>query len=155
MKRGTSDDECSEFYGGPSASSETEVKQLSNFLMDPKRNIKMFVTLNSYGNKISFPSEGVSTRIVDEVRDIARAGIKSLKSSNITSHSRFSISEKKKTSGAIDHFALHKARIKHSYSIEVRDDPEYGFFVPATSIEQNAKEIFEVVIGMVKSIAEN
>lgn len=155
MKRGTSDDECSEFYGGPSASSETEVEQLSNFLIDPKRNLKMFITLNSYGNKISFPSEGVKPRIVDEIRDIARAGIKSLTSSNITNHSRFSINEKRKTAGAIDQFAVHKARIKYSYSIEARDDPSHSFFVPATSIEQNAREIFEVIIGMAQNIVEN
>lgn len=152
MKRGTSDDECSEFYGGPSASSEPEVEHLSNFLMDSRRNLKMFITLSGYGNKISFPSEGVKPRIVDDIRDIARAGIKSLKSSNITNHSRFSINEKRKTAGTIDQFAVHKARIKYSYSIETRDDPKNSFFVPATSIEQNAREIFEVVLGMAKNI---
>lgn len=150
MQKGTSADECSDFYGGPYALSEPETKLFSNFLMDPRRNIEMFISLAGYGQKIAFPSEGVSPEKFEFVYDVARAGVKSAKASK--SHgTRFTIDARRKKPGSIEQFAMHKANIKYSYTIEARDDATHGFFVPATSIEENAREIFDMISGMARS----
>ena len=153
MKRGTSDDECSDFYGGPHSFSEPEVRVVADFMMDPKRNIDMFIALSGYGQKISFPSEGVTPRKLDEVRSIAYAGAKSFAASKLNLI-KYMIESKKKKSGSVDYFATKRANIKHSYTIEAKDDLTHGFFVPAISIEENAKDFFEIILGMIKHVIE-
>lgn len=153
MKRGTSSNECSEFYGGPYASSEPEVKLLTNFLTDSRRSFDMLISLNGYGQKVSYSSEGFSPRELDDARDIARAGVKNLKMAYINS-TRYTIDFRGKKSGSIDQFGSHKANIKHSYAIEAKDDETHGFFVPATSIRENALELFTIVSGMVQNIID-
>lgn len=153
MKRGTSSNECSEFYGGPYASSEPEVKLLANFLTDSRRSFDMLISLNGYGQKVSYSSDSFSPRELDDARDIARAGVKNLKMTYINS-TRYTIDFRGKKSGSIDQFVSHKANIKHSYAIEARDDETHGFFVPATSIQENARELFTIVSGMVQNIID-
>lgn len=149
MKKGTSDDECSDFFGGHHASSEPEVKLLSNFIMDSTRNIEMFISLNGYGQKISFSLKGAAP----DVREVAYAGIRSLRTTKLKDQ-RFSIEARKRRAGSVDQFSMHKANIRYSYNLEARDDDTYGFFVPATSIKENARELFEIIGGMVKSLME-
>lgn len=151
MKRGTSEDKCSEFYGGPHAFSEPEVKLVADFLMEKKRNIEMFIALNGYGQKISYPSEGLSSRKLGEIRSAARAGAKSLAASKLNL-AKYMIEATRKKSGSVDHFAMRRANIKLSYTIEAKDDQTYGFFVPAISIEENAKDFYEIIKGMVKNV---
>lgn len=151
MKRGTSSNECSEFYGGPYAFSEPEVKLLANFLTKTGPNIDMLISLNGYGQKISYSPEGFSPRELDDARDVARAGIKNLKLSYINS-TKYTLDFRGKKSGSIDQFVSHKANIRHSYTIEARDDEVNSFFVPATSIQKNAEEFFAIVSGMVKNL---
>lgn len=152
MKKGASTDECSDFYSGPYASSEPEAKFLSNFLMNPKRNIDMFISLSGYGQKISFPFQEMSPENLDFIYDVARAGLRNLKSPRMNS-ANFTIDARRKKSGSIDLFAMRKANIRYSYTLEVRDDPRYGFFMPATTIEENAQEIFDIITGMIVSFA--
>lgn len=155
MKKATSSDECSDFYGGPYAQSEPEVKLFSNFLTKNDRNVKMFISLNGYGQKIAFSPDGLSPERVDFIRDIALAGTKTLKSFRTGENTKnYTIETRKKKSGTSDQFAMHKANIRYSYSLETRDDENNGFFVPATSIEENAKEILKVISGMVRTLIE-
>jgi Zinc carboxypeptidase len=146
-KKGASSDECSDFYGGPYALSEPETKLLSRFLMNSKRNIRMFISLSGYGRKLSFSSDLMSQELIDDLRDIARSGTRVLKSS------KFTIDSKPKRSGSIDQFAMHNANINFSYNLETRDDV-HGFFVPASSIDKNAKEMSEIIFGMAKRLRE-
>lgn len=152
-KKGTSSDECSEFYAGPYALSEPEVKLLSNFLMDSEHDIKMVVSIGGYGAKLSFPSDNMSREKVDEARNVAFAALRSVQSpkSNVI---KYRIDSVKKKSGSIDAFAVNKANVRYSYTLEARDDPIYGFFVPAFMIEENANEIFDIVIGLAKNSIE-
>lgn len=151
MKKATSSEECSDFYGGPHAFSEPETKLVSNFLKNSKRKIDMLIALNGYGQKISFPSGGMSQEPVDNLYDLARAGLKNVQSqkSNIA---KYTIDSRRKLAGTMEQFAMHKLNIKYSYTIESRDDETHGFFVPATSIEENAKEIFQIIFGMVQDL---
>jgi hypothetical protein len=148
MKRGGSSDECSEYFAGPYAFSEPESKLVGEFISSPKRNLQLFVSLSGYGRKISFDSNGMKQDQIDDVRDVARGGVKNVRSS------KFSIDSKSKRSGSIDQFAMHEGKVKYSYNIETRDDAYNGFFVPATSIEEHAEEMFDIIYGMVKKLLE-
>lgn len=151
MKKETSADECSDFYGGPYAFSEPETKLLSNFLMDSRRNIELFISLNGYGQRISYSSNGMSLEKIDSMYDLARAGTRYVKTTKAKA-AKYIIDVRSKRSGSADQFAMHNAKIRYSYNFETRDDPTNGFFVPATSIEENAREMFEIISGMVKNI---
>jgi hypothetical protein len=148
MKHGGSRDECSEYFAGPYAFSEPESKLVGEFISSPKRNLQMFVSLSGYGRKISFDSIGLKQHQIDDARDVARGGLKNIRST------KFSIDSKSKRSGSIDQFAMHEGKIKYSYNIETRDDAYNGFFVPASSIEDNAEEMFDIIYGMVKKFME-
>ena len=50
-----SDDPCSQIYHGKEAQSESEVRHLSNFLLENKDTINAIVTLHSYAQVIGFP----------------------------------------------------------------------------------------------------
>lgn len=108
----------------------------------------MFISLSGYGRKISFSSSKMSQEQIDDVRDIARAGVKNLKTK------KFTIDSKAKRYGSVDQFAMHQANIKFSYNLETRDDSTNGFFVPASSIEDNANEMFDIILRMVKKLNE-
>lgn len=151
MKKGASRDECSDFYAGPYEVSEPEVKLLSNFLLDTDKNIRMFISLNGFGQKISFSTEAMTQEHNDDVRNIAFAGLRNMKTPKI-GLSKYRIDAIKKKSGTVDAFAAHQANIKYSYALEARDDPTHGFFVPATSIEENAREMFDIITGMAQNI---
>lgn len=150
-----SSNQCSNFYGGPYAFSEPESKLLSNFLMEHRKEIGMFITVKGYGQMISYPSKKL--RDVDDIRDVARDGLRNLKLSNISA-TKFRINANDKLhihqSGSAVQYAMDKAKIKYSYTIETRDNPTYGFIVPSTSIEENAKDILEIVKGMVNRMKE-
>lgn len=148
MKKESSNDECSDFYAGPYALSEPETKLLSRFLTNSKRNIQLSISLSGYGRKITFDSSGMSQELVDDHRDIARSGTKSI------SHSKFAIDSKAKRSGSVDQYASHQGKVKFSFNLETRDDSTNGFFVPASSIVDNAEEMFQIIFGMVKRLNE-
>lgn len=150
-KKETKSDECSDFYAGPYALSEPEVKLLSNFLVES--DIRTVVSIGSYGAKLSFPSDGMTREKVDEARNVAFAALRSVKSSK-SNVVKYRIDSVKRKSGSIDAFAVTKANVRYSYTLEARDDPIYGFFVPAFMIEENASEIFEIVLGLAKNSIE-
>ena len=146
MKNEASNDLCSEFYAGPYAFSEPETKLLSEFISDSKRNFRLIVSLSGYGRKISYDSNGMNQDEIDDVRDIARAGVKNIKKS------RFTIDSKSKSCGSFVQYAMHQTDTRYSYKISARNDEVNGLFVPASSIEENAEEMFDIIIGMVKSL---
>ena len=74
------DDKCSDFYEGPFPKSEPEVKLLSGFLQKNNKHIKLFVNLDGYGQGlISFPGSSLKRKSLDDIQDIARSGLKNLK----------------------------------------------------------------------------
>ncbi|CAO1394631.1 unnamed protein product [Diamesa serratosioi] len=149
---GTSNYECSDYYGGPYVESEPETKLFSNFLMSYKKQIKLFISLHSYGQKISYPISGVSKEDLDELEDIARAGIANLKNSRL-SPAKYTVDPVNemsyRQSGTSAQFAMHRAQIRNSFTIELRDSGTNGYLVPASSIEDSSLELFEIIKGMI------
>lgn len=129
------------------------MKLFSNFLTNVGKHAKLFVSVNGYGQKISFTPDGLSPEKVDFVRDVALAGIRNAKSLTAPKE-RYMVETRRKRSGTADQFAMHKANIRYSYALETRDDLNNGFFVPSSSIEENAREIFKIITGMVQTLFE-
>jgi Zinc carboxypeptidase len=148
---GMSDNKCSDFYRGPHANSEPEIKLLSNFLLKHNKTIKLFVNLDGYGQRISFPVANSKEKDIDDLSDMARAGLRNVKMHrSVDKKYEINKDDDTITSGTVESFALYRARIKYSYRIEMMNSPQYSIFIPATSIERNANEILDVIKGMAK-----
>lgn len=148
------DDKCSDFYEGPFPKSEPEVKLLSSFLQKNNKLIKLFINLDGYGKLISFPSsQNLKRKSVLEIQEIARQGLRNLKTHR--SGEKKYLIKKDPLSSSPEGFAMHKAKIKYSFRIDSLENPQTSFFVPATSIQYNANDIFDIVKGMTKKLVVN
>lgn len=150
---GTGNKKCSDFYKGDHAASEPEIKLLSNFLLKHNKSIKLFINLDGYGQQILFPSSKLNRSFMDELNDMARSGLRNVKMHR-DGERKYGINTNYSdmSSGTVESFAMHKAKIKYTYRIESMDNTQYSIFVPATSIEQNANEILDIIKGMVKHL---
>lgn len=147
----TKNNKCSDYYRGSHASSEPEIKLLSNFLLKHNKSIKLFINLDGYGQQILFPSSKLKKDGIDQLNDMARSGLRNMKMHrNIDKKYDVNSRNADISSGTVESFAMFKAKIKYSYRIESIDNRQYSIFVPATSIEQNANEILDIMKGMVK-----
>lgn len=148
------DDKCSDFYEGPFAKSEPEVKLLSGFLQKNNKHIKLFVNLDGYGPLISFPTSGSKRKSKkdEDIQDIAKSGLRNLKTHR--SGAKKYMIKRDTLLSSPEGFAMHKAKIKYSYRIDSMESPQTSFFVPATSIKYNANDIFDIVKGMTKKLVK-
>jgi Zinc carboxypeptidase len=143
---------CSDFFEGSSARSESEVKLLSNFLLKNNKTIKLFLNLDGFGSQISFPSTSLKASSIEILNDVAKAGLKNVRSYR-DRENRFFV-KKDTTLTTPEAFAMHKVRIKFSFKIESAENRQASIFVPATDIERNAKDILNIILGMVKKIQD-
>lgn len=144
------DDKCSDFYSGPFAKSEQEVKHLSSFLQKNNKHIKLFINLDGYGPLISFPTSNLKRKSLDDIQEIAKAGLRNLKTHR-SEGKRYMI-KKDILSSSPEGYAMHIAKIKYSYRIDSMESRQTSFFVPATSIQKNSNDIFDIVKGMTKKL---
>lgn len=135
---------------------EPEAKFLSKFLMKHGENIKLFINLDGYGNKILYPSVKLKQNNVVDLNDMARAGLRNIRMHRLDGK-KYEISGKDKqiVFGSPESFAMYKANIKYSYRIELIDNSYQSIFIPASSIEEKAHIILDVIKGMVKHIEIN
>lgn len=82
--------------------------------------------------------------------DLAKAGLKNLKTHR-GREIKYSV-KKDEVLGSPESFAMHKAKIKMSFKIESMENRQSSIFVPATSIEENANNLMDIIKGMVMKI---
>lgn len=142
---------CTDYYKGAHPSSEPEIKLLSNFLLKHNKSIQLFINLDGYGQQLLFPLTKLKKDGIDELNDMARSGLRNVKMHR-NADKKYRINKKNvdMSSGTVESFAMNKAKIKYSYRIESVDNRQYSIFAPATSIEQNANEILDIIKGMIK-----
>jgi hypothetical protein len=144
------DDKCSDFFEGPFPKSEPEVKLLSNFVQKNNKHIKLFVSLDGYSNLISFPKSNLKRKALDDIQEMAKAGLRNLKTHR-SGRKKYLI-KRDTLASSPEGFAMYKAKIKYSYRIDSMENPQTSFFVPATFIQHNANDIFDIIKGMTKKM---
>lgn len=103
----------------------------------------MFLSLSGYGNRIHYSS---SNDIDDDCREIARFAART------TNYSLALRSDGDASS--MERFVRERAKVKYIFEIQAQDDMINGFFIPSTSIEPKADEIFRIVRRMSKKLHE-
>ncbi|XP_062542628.1 uncharacterized protein LOC134210567 [Armigeres subalbatus] len=153
---GASKSACSEYYSGYNAFSEPETKAMSKFLTQARRNIQIYLSLHSYGQTISYPDEKRSegSERFGDVHEMAAVAVEALRGSG--SHISYQIDRDGEmsypSSGTSVEYARYEAGIKYSYSVDLPDTGTHGFLLPPSSIENTAKDTFELIKGMIDYI---
>ncbi|XP_050328685.1 uncharacterized protein LOC126758460 [Bactrocera neohumeralis] len=156
-KRGSSKSACNEVYAGPGPFSEPESKALSEFLIDYRKQIKMYISLQAYGQIISYPMKAntsFNAERIDDFLDVAMVGTDGLRKQG--SKSRYKIDSTsdlvENRSGCSDAFAAYEVGIPFSFTIQLADNGVHGYLLPSASIEPTARDAFEIITAMIDYI---
>nr|XP_016923793.1 uncharacterized protein LOC108005131 [Drosophila suzukii] len=156
-KRGSSKAPCNEFYAGPAPFSEPETKAVSDFLMDYRTQIKLYISLQAYGQVISYPVKANSTfnsERLDDFLDVAMVGTDGLRKKGSKSRYKVDASNDliEQRSGCADAFAAYEIGIPFSYTLQLADNGVHGYLLPSSAIEPTARDAFEIISGMLDYI---
>ncbi|XP_032597320.1 uncharacterized protein LOC6569242 [Drosophila grimshawi] len=156
-KRGSSKAPCNEFYAGPSPFSEPETKAVSDFLMDYRTQIKMYISLQAYGQVVSYPVKANSTfntERMDDFLDVAMVGSDVLRKKG--SKTRYKVDSSndliEQRSGCSDAFAAYEIGIPFSFTLQLADNGVHGYLLPSGAIEATARDAFDIISGMLDYI---
>ncbi|XP_065147861.1 carboxypeptidase A1-like isoform X5 [Paramisgurnus dabryanus] len=138
---GASSNPCSVTYHGPSAHSEPEVKAIVDFVKS-HGNIKTFLSIHSYSQKLLYPYGYTSTPAKDqeELHELARKAVTALKSLHNTRYKYGSFITTIYQGDGVSVDWAYSQGIKYSYTFELRDTGLYGFLLPADQIIPTAEE---------------
>ncbi|KAH8397767.1 hypothetical protein KR222_000714 [Zaprionus bogoriensis] len=177
-KRGSSKAPCNEFYAGPAPFSEPETKAVSDFLMDYRTQIKLYISLQAYGQVVSYPvkaNSSFNTERMDDFLDVAMVGTDGLRKKG--SKTRYKVDSANdlieqrsggcglingavvgkltkclSRAGCADAFAAYEIGIPFSYTMQLADNGVHGYLLPSSAIESTARDAFEIISGMLDYI---
>ncbi|RZF35078.1 hypothetical protein LSTR_LSTR009670 [Laodelphax striatellus] len=127
------EEKCRDIYPGPFPFSEPETQALKTFLEQNKNNMKAFLTFHTFGEMIMIPY-GYKSALPEDYDDLERLanhivqnitlhGGPQYKVVNTYDYSGFSV-------GGLDDYAKEVLGIKYTYTVELRDNGTYYFFLP-------------------------
>jgi hypothetical protein len=162
MVAGASTNPCSETYAGPSAFSEIEAVNLSNFLVPRNGSIKAYLTLHSYGEDILYPWGYATGQYPPDVKDLIALGNAMGDAIKKVHGTVYTVGDSGDAlypaSGASDDYSK-SIGIKYVYTVELRpgdgdndDDSWYGFDLPPKFIKPTAEETFPAIIEAAKRV---
>jgi len=144
-ENGASPDSCSQTYHGPEAFSEVETRNVRDFVLKHKDNIKFYQTLHSYSQLILFPWGYTTSQCpgYDDMLSLANAGNDALHAVHGKYYEAGCIPCVLYTaSGTSLDWALGVAGIPYVYSIELRDTGNWGFLLPPDQIIPTSEEVW-------------
>nr|CAD7578665.1 unnamed protein product [Timema californicum] len=156
--KGASDDPCHETYAGPRPFSEPESRAISEFLMDHKDRIKLYLTLHSEWCLLQMwlLPWGFTSKKVPDYDDMYTMGRKAVEAISKISGTQYQIGSSTSllypSSGGSDDWAKGVAGIKYAYTVELRDRGSYGFLLPASQIIPTGKETFAAIKSIARAI---
>ncbi|XP_065220168.1 carboxypeptidase B-like [Planococcus citri] len=152
---GSSKFPCQEIYAGSGPLSEPETKAVANFILNNESKFKGFVTFHSYGQYILYPW-GYAKRLPPDAEDLDRVGRIAAAAMKQAGGSSYSVGNSAAllyaAAGGSDDWAKGAAKIKYTYTIELRDTGRHGFLLPASHIKGSGKEAFAAIKAIAKEM---
>jgi len=151
---GASGDPCDETYYGSAPFSEPEVLAVARFLQE-RPNMEAYFNIHSYSQMFLSPYGWTNEDTKDYTvqMDCMKKAVTALEAVHGTKYvygpSAYTIYE---TSGGSDDYCYTWLGIVHSYVVELRDEGQYGFLLPASQITATGEETlaaFKVVMQYV------
>ncbi|XP_054267516.1 carboxypeptidase B-like [Macrosteles quadrilineatus] len=138
-------DPCHMNYRGAQPFSELETQAMSKYLLSKTGEIKGYMSLHSYGQNVLFPWAYSYTRPSDykDLYDLAYYMAYKIKLENKAIYKFGGAAESYYiASGGSQDWAKAAAKIKYSYTLELRDTGEYMFSLPPSEIMKASKDAF-------------
>jgi hypothetical protein len=170
---GSSDNPCdsSQTYRGPEAFSEIETRNVRDFLLSHKINIKLFITYHSFSQMVLLPynyakcinkTTGECSQKPDnymKILDLANIGNAALKKKHGREYEVGCSCILYVASGTSQDWAQGVANIPYTYTVELQPNstvgPWEGFHPPKTVIEPTGEEQWEFVKAIANTIQSN
>ena len=139
---------CSNDYAGTKPFSEPETRVLTKFLIKIVPTLKLYVSLQAYGQYISLsPAKQLPLERFKTIES-AEGAVESLKKFGLPLVRYFvdeDASLRDSTAGSSDGFVARELQIKRAFTIKLRDTGENGFLLPPSYIETTARETMEMI----------
>lgn len=149
--------DCSFIYGGPAAMSEVETRNLANFVRGIKDQVKLYISLHSFGQLIVWPEGYTSEKIpeYDDYERIAKAAVEAIGRRYGTKYIRGSLSEAVYSApGTSTDYMRGVMKIPLSFCIELRPTRTSGsvdgFILEPKQIVPTGEETLDGLMAMVK-----
>jgi len=141
--KGSSKKHCSEVYRGPRAFSEPESRALRDFILARRKDIKMYLTLHSYGQMILYPWGYDSNVFAKDRSDLHSLGVIGARAMGRKYDVGPAATVNYEAAGASDDWAKGSAGIKYSYTVELPDslNGKHRFMLPASYILRTGREV--------------
>ncbi|KYN06380.1 PREDICTED: carboxypeptidase B-like [Cyphomyrmex costatus] len=156
--KGTSKDMCHETYPGSKPFSEPETKAIQNFFENSLANFKAYVSFHSYGQYILYPW-GYDQCLPPDYRDLNAVGLEAARYMKYEggNNTVYTVGNSAillyPAAGGSDDWAKALAKIKYTYTIELRDTGRHGFLLPPQYIIPTAKEALAAIKVITSAIS--
>lgn len=152
---GTSSDKCSDLYHGPNAFSEPEIKASSDYIMAHKSEIHTFFDVHSYSQLVLLPWGDTydHPEDYDEMMNLGLILENGLAERYGTQYATGSVPDLLylASGGAFD-WVKDVAGVKYAYGIELRDEGNYGFLLPADQIIPSGEETLDGLLAFIAAV---
>ncbi|CAG0924175.1 unnamed protein product, partial [Notodromas monacha] len=152
---GTSDDPCSEIYHGASPFSESEVKAVSDYILENSAAIAAFFDIHSYSQLVLLPW-GDSADLPEDYDELYRVG--KIFQDHVailygTEYITGNIADViyLAAGGSVD-WVKATAQVKYSHALELRDTGDYGFLLPPSQIIPSGEETLLGLLAQLSAI---
>ncbi|XP_052900023.1 uncharacterized protein LOC128306528 [Anopheles moucheti] len=146
---------CSDSYAGAEPFSEPESRALRDFLLTRRRNVRLYLSLQAYGQVLAYPDiDSTITRYGPEafgdVHEMASVGLEAMRGEA----GEFLYSLEPETGpltyGTATGYARHGAGIRYSYTFRLPDKGTHGLLLPPSSIVPIGRDLYELLKGMIE-----
>ncbi|KAK7069755.1 hypothetical protein SK128_011786 [Halocaridina rubra] len=153
---GSSNNECSETYHGPSGFSELESQAVRDYTTNLISNngLSIYYTIHSYSQVWMYAYGWTSdlTPENDQLEAAARAGCDALTAVHGTSYAYGTIYHAIYPASGTSIDWGYSAGVVHTYTLELRDTGSWGFLLPADQIIPTGEETWAGLIASIMSI---
>uniref|UniRef100_A0A182W4M8 Peptidase M14 domain-containing protein n=1 Tax=Anopheles minimus TaxID=112268 RepID=A0A182W4M8_9DIPT len=152
-------DRCSDTYAGSEPFSEPESRALRDFLLTRRRNVRLYLSLQAYGQVLSYPeTDSVNTRDKErygpetfgDVHEMASVGLEAMRGEAGEFLYNLEPEAGPLTYGTSTGYARHGAGIRYSYTFTLPDKGTHGLLLPPSSIVPIGRDLFELLKGMIE-----
>uniref|UniRef100_A0A7E4ULA9 Peptidase_M14 domain-containing protein n=1 Tax=Panagrellus redivivus TaxID=6233 RepID=A0A7E4ULA9_PANRE len=151
---------CSNIYAGQTPFSEPEVLGMKEFIEKNVTDLKVYISLHSYGQLFLSPWGYTSDKPAnhDDQREAARLAVEAIKDATGRVYQHGTIAEIMYPASGTSIDYMQDLGVPYIYGIELRpEDMEdsYGFTVPKEQIEPTGKELFAALASMADYVVEH
>ncbi|XP_042856184.1 carboxypeptidase B-like [Penaeus japonicus] len=153
---GASDFECSEVFKGAAAFSEPETKALRDAMKKLKDNLKMVLSLHSYGQQLLYPWGYSKKETAPDTEELIEKGRVFADAARARHDKVYTVvnsaGDLYTASGATDDWAKGVLEVKYTYTLELRDEGFHGFDLDPSHILPCSEEVWDGLRALLKEI---